>query len=155
MAAHFGILAWTIPWTEEPGGLQSVGIAKSRTWLKRLSMCGRKDGKEEKEWPCQSLMSPLSTQGYEDTVSWGLPGQGAPWPWVFFFLLLLITDYHWWAATLAAALGSKGDAISLPSRHLRARRLEGQMCQSLPRAKIKKIWELIGPDRRAGLGGWW
>ena len=31
MATHFGILAWTIPWTEEPGGLQSVGIAKSRT----------------------------------------------------------------------------------------------------------------------------
>ena len=24
MAAHFGILAWRIPWTEEPGGLQSM-----------------------------------------------------------------------------------------------------------------------------------
>ena len=23
MAAHFSILAWRIPWTEEPGGLQS------------------------------------------------------------------------------------------------------------------------------------
>ena len=26
---HFSILAWRIPWTEEPGGLQSVGVAKS------------------------------------------------------------------------------------------------------------------------------
>ena len=24
MAAHFGILAWRIPWMEEPGGLQSM-----------------------------------------------------------------------------------------------------------------------------------
>ena len=25
MAAHSSILAWEIPWTEEPGGLQSMG----------------------------------------------------------------------------------------------------------------------------------
>ena len=25
MATHLGILAWEIPWTEEPGGLQSMG----------------------------------------------------------------------------------------------------------------------------------
>ena len=25
MSIHSSILAWTIPWTEEPGGLQSVG----------------------------------------------------------------------------------------------------------------------------------
>ena len=26
MAPHSSILAWRIPWTEEPGGLQSVGL---------------------------------------------------------------------------------------------------------------------------------
>ena len=25
MATHFSILAWRIPWTEEPGGLVSMG----------------------------------------------------------------------------------------------------------------------------------
>ena len=25
MATHFSILAWKIPWIEEPGGLQSIG----------------------------------------------------------------------------------------------------------------------------------
>ena len=25
MAIHAGILAWKVPWTEEPGGLQSTG----------------------------------------------------------------------------------------------------------------------------------
>ena len=37
MATHSSILAWTIPWTEEPGGLQSMGL-QSRTRLERLSM---------------------------------------------------------------------------------------------------------------------
>ena len=33
----FFILSWRILWTEEPGGLQSMGFAKSWTRLKRLS----------------------------------------------------------------------------------------------------------------------
>ena len=37
MAIHFSILAWRISWTEEPGGLQSIGL-QSQTWLKQLSM---------------------------------------------------------------------------------------------------------------------
>ena len=28
MATHPSILAWKIPWTEEPGGLQSMGSQK-------------------------------------------------------------------------------------------------------------------------------
>ena len=34
MATHFSILAWEIPWIEEPGGLQSMGSQKSQTWLR-------------------------------------------------------------------------------------------------------------------------
>jgi len=33
MATHSSILAWEIPWPEEPGGLQSNGVAKSWTRL--------------------------------------------------------------------------------------------------------------------------
>ena len=29
MATHSSILAWRIPWTEEPDRLQSVGVAES------------------------------------------------------------------------------------------------------------------------------
>jgi len=28
MASHSSILAWRIPWTEEPGGLQSIGYQR-------------------------------------------------------------------------------------------------------------------------------
>ena len=31
MATHSSILTWEIPWTEEPGGLQSMGMQKSWT----------------------------------------------------------------------------------------------------------------------------
>ena len=31
MATHSSILAWRIPWTEEPGGLQSTGLKESDT----------------------------------------------------------------------------------------------------------------------------
>ena len=33
MATHSSILAWEIPWTEEPGGLQSTGWQKGWTRL--------------------------------------------------------------------------------------------------------------------------
>ena len=35
MATHSSILAWRIPWSEEPGGPQSTGL-KSQTLLKGL-----------------------------------------------------------------------------------------------------------------------
>ena len=31
MAAHSSIIAWKTPWTEEPGGVQSMGSQKSQT----------------------------------------------------------------------------------------------------------------------------
>ena len=34
MAPHSTTLAWTIPWREKPGGLQSMGVEKSRTRLR-------------------------------------------------------------------------------------------------------------------------
>ena len=32
-ATHSSILAWEMPWTEERGGLQSMGLQKSKTVL--------------------------------------------------------------------------------------------------------------------------
>ena len=38
MATPSNILVWEILWTEEPGRLQSMGLQKSQTQLKRLIM---------------------------------------------------------------------------------------------------------------------
>ena len=42
MATHSSILAWEIPWTEDPGGLQSMGLQKS--WTQRLTNNNPQDG---------------------------------------------------------------------------------------------------------------
>ena len=31
MTIQYSIIAWEIPWTEEPGGLQSMGLQKNLT----------------------------------------------------------------------------------------------------------------------------
>ena len=41
MATHSSILARKIPWTEEPGGLQSMGVPKSRTRLSDFTFAFR------------------------------------------------------------------------------------------------------------------
>ena len=41
MAIHFTILAWKVPWTEEPGGLQSVGSKRVRhNWVTNTTTSG-------------------------------------------------------------------------------------------------------------------
>ena len=51
MATHSSILAWEIPWIEEPGGLLSVGLQESDTTegltilSKRLDDIERLNGK--------------------------------------------------------------------------------------------------------------
>ena len=58
MATYSSTLAWRIPWTEEPGGLQSIRVEKSQTQLKQLSIrtllfhwrvLGETGGSEEEE----------------------------------------------------------------------------------------------------------
>ena len=48
-ATHSSILAWRIPWTEEPGGLQSM-VSQSQTQLKRLSTCTQYQEKSDIFW---------------------------------------------------------------------------------------------------------
>ena len=46
MVTHSGTLAWEIPWTEEPGGLQSMG-SQSRTRLSNLTFTSILHRREE------------------------------------------------------------------------------------------------------------
>ena len=45
MAPHSSTLAWKIPWTEEPGGLQSMGSRRvGHDWATSLSRTGEGNG---------------------------------------------------------------------------------------------------------------
>ena len=48
VATNSSVLTWRIPWTEEPGRLQSIGVTKSWTRLKQLSMHTRPEMEGER-----------------------------------------------------------------------------------------------------------
>ena len=56
METHFSILAWKVPWMEEPGEVQSVGLHRvrhtraSNTFI--LLISGFPDGSDSKESAC-------------------------------------------------------------------------------------------------------
>ena len=53
MATHSSILAWTIPWIEEPGGLQSMGLQRVRhIWsnLAHMHTTLSQNGKQPKDF---------------------------------------------------------------------------------------------------------
>ena len=65
MATHSSTLAWKIPWTEEPGGLQSMG-SLSRTRLSAFTFT----------FHSHALEKEMAT--YSSVLSWRIPGTGEP-----------------------------------------------------------------------------
>ena len=62
MATHSSILAWRIPWTEEPGRLQSMGLKESGTRLSNQETTVTTGTRGWKvSFPVVSLESPAST----------------------------------------------------------------------------------------------
>ena len=63
MATHSSILAWRIPWTEEPGGLRSMGSqgVEQVAWTEQLSLFHS----HTISWSSQE--SQLSPPGYAST----------------------------------------------------------------------------------------
>ena len=62
MATHARILAWRIPWTEEPGGLQSMGPQRVRhNWATEHAHI-LVTSNEKEAWVLTSLEQDLSTR---------------------------------------------------------------------------------------------
>ena len=55
MASHSSILAWNIPWTEEPGGLQSMG---SPRFGHSMSMHIKRGERGNLEDTCRTFIQP-------------------------------------------------------------------------------------------------
>ena len=63
MAPHSSTLAWKIPWTEEPGGLQSMGLR-------------RVDTTERFHFHFYALEKEMAT--HSSVLAWRIPGMGKP-----------------------------------------------------------------------------
>ena len=66
MAPHSSTLAWKIPWTEEPGGLQSMGSLKSQTRLSDSPFT----------FHFHALEKEMAT--HSSVLAWRIPGMGEP-----------------------------------------------------------------------------
>ena len=65
MAPHSSTFAWKIPWTEEPGGLQSMGSLESDT-TERLHF----------HFSLSCLEKEMAT--HSSVLAWRIPGMGKP-----------------------------------------------------------------------------
>ena len=66
MATHSSILAWEIPWMEEPGGLQSTGSQRVRhDWVTSLSLHSAGEASQAAQW----LKNPATNAWDEGSVS--------------------------------------------------------------------------------------
>ena len=65
MATHSRTLAWKIPWTEEPGGLPSMG-SQSRTRLSDFTF----------PFHFNALEKEMAT--HSSVLAWRIPGTGDP-----------------------------------------------------------------------------
>ena len=65
MAPHSSILAWKIPWMEEPGGLQSMG-SQSRTRLSNFTFT----------FHSHALEKEMGT--HSGVLAWRIPGTEEP-----------------------------------------------------------------------------
>ena len=66
MATHSSSLAWKIPWTEEPGRLQSMGLLQVRTQLSDFMFT----------FHFHTLEKKMAT--HSSVLAWRIPGMGEP-----------------------------------------------------------------------------
>ena len=76
MAAHSGTLAWRIPWTDEPGGLQPMGSwSVGHDWATSLSLFTLMHWR--RQWRPTPVFLPGESQGRGSLVSCRLWGRTA------------------------------------------------------------------------------
>ena len=66
MALHSSTLAWKIPWMEEPGRLQPMGVAKSQTRLSDFTFTFHFPALEKE------------MVAHSSVLAWRIPGMGEP-----------------------------------------------------------------------------
>ena len=66
MATHSSTLAWKIPWTEEPGRLQSMGSLRVRTRLSDFTFTFHFHALEKE------------VAAHSSVLAWRIPGTGEP-----------------------------------------------------------------------------
>ena len=99
MATHSSILAWRISWTQEPGGLQSMGLQRVRHNLETNTICETVDEDLEgmqmwkAAWTC-SLCPSLLCRDFMDLCACSVTKFTVPLSGVFYWWLGSFSSYN-------------------------------------------------------------
>ena len=85
MATHSSILAWEMPWTKEPGGLQSMGsqsgtVQQLTLSTKLINHVVIVSGEQQRDSAIRLLVSPFSKSGTFNPVPFCPPFRGRHHP---------------------------------------------------------------------------
>ena len=147
MAPHSSTLAWKIPWTEEPGGLQSMGLRTvGHDWATSLSLFTFMHWR--RKWQPTPVFLPGESQGLAG--AWWAAVSGVAQSW---------TQRKWLSSKTASVhLGwLSGSDISLQMRlvtfqeqvsgftldlchHTWSREQSSQCSKTTPQSLLKGIW---------------
>ena len=137
MAPHSSTLAWKIPWTENPGGLQSMGSLRVRhDWATSLSLFAFMHWR--RKW------QPIPA--HYSILAWRIPGTGEPGR------LLSVGSHrvgHDWSDLAAAAVVSWTRNLSMG---FDACTTGVRTCHSLVTV-LNSQWSHLATGRQYG-GGW-
>ena len=124
MATHSSTLAWKIPWPEEPGRLQSMGVTKNQTLLSDFSFI----------FHFHALEKEMET--HSSVLAWRIPED----------------RQAWWAAVYGVAQSrTRLKRLSSSSSRLHRGLPPAQTVKNLP-ASAGDLGSIPGPGRSPGEG---
>ena len=145
MAPHSNALAWKIPWTEEPGGLQSMGSLRvGHDWATSISLFFFSF-----TFHFHALEKEMAT--HSSVLAWRIPGTGKPGR------LPSMGSHrigHDWSDLAAAAVGQKD--VNRIWRHYRThfllpyRRMQNSGCARLSVSTPRSYTHIYHRARRLG-----
>ena len=123
MAPHSSTLAWRIPWTEEPGGLQSMQSLRVRhDWATSLSLSCMGEGNGN-PLQCSCLENPRDGEAWWAAV-YGVAQSRTRLKWLSrsssaififkFFSVFFISDNFYWSISISLAFSCHFYSTDLP-----------------------------------------
>ena len=112
MAPHPGTLAWRIPWTEEPGGLQSLGSRRvGHNWATSLSLFTFMHWR--RKWQPTPVFLPGESQGWGSLVGcrYGVAQSRTRLKWLSNGSSSIYWELPWWLRWLKHLLAVRENQV--------------------------------------------
>ena len=139
MATHFSILAWRIPWTEGPGGLQSMGLQRVRhKWTNTFTF--RQKSKCRGALRLQSLCSSTVYQNSSE-MKFSLNLQF--FLSICFTVFMSLTEHYFLKILNSNTIVKKNTGIQIKTKRRRKCWIMPKGADRLRKNKDKDLWDFL------------